>query len=126
MQGLLGIPLPASTQWDIVHAQAKHLPPVHAEVIRQASEGDVLYNDDTTIKILELMGQRAEQNALAEDSPNGNAKKKQRSGLFTSGIYADAARRRLSRWLLTGPLNVGPGTRSCFLPARFASATENL
>jgi len=36
LQGNLGIPLPASTQWDIVHALAKHIEPVFAELIRQA------------------------------------------------------------------------------------------
>ena len=61
LQGALGIPLPASTQWDIVNARAKHLQPVHAELIRQASGGDVVYNDDTTVKILESMGKRAQQ-----------------------------------------------------------------
>jgi transposase len=96
LQGHLGIPLPASTQWDIVHAQAKHLQPVHAELIRQASGGDVLYNDDTTIKILELMGKRAEQKALAEDSVEGVTKEKQRSGLFTSGIVSTREGHRIA------------------------------
>jgi len=87
LQGALGIPLPASTQWDVVNTLAKHFQPVYTEMIRQASAGDVLYNDDTTIKILELMGKRARNNALAEDSPDGTAKK-QRSGMFTSGIVS--------------------------------------
>jgi transposase len=56
LQGNLGIPLPASTQWDIVHALAKHIQPVYEELIRQGAGGDVIYNDDTTVKILELMG----------------------------------------------------------------------
>lgn len=96
LQGALCIPLPASTQWDIVNAHAKHIKPVHVELIRQASEGDVLYNDDTTIKILELMGKRAKQNALAEDSADGNARQKQRSGLFTSGVVSTSEGRRIA------------------------------
>ena len=84
LQGLqesLGIPLPASTQWDIVHATAKRIVPACHELIRQAAQGDVLHNDDTTIKILELMGKRAEQHPPAEDLPG-------RSGMFTSGIVS--------------------------------------
>ena len=81
LQGNLGIPLPASTQWDIVHAQARHLEPVYVELLRQAGQGDVVYNDDTTIKILELMGKRAQQHPPAEDLPG-------RSGMFTSGIVS--------------------------------------
>lgn len=96
LQGGMGIPLPASTQWDIVHAQAKRLQPVHAELIRQAAGGDVVYNDDTTVKILELMGKRAQQNALAEGSAQGNAKQKQRTGLFTSGFVSTREGRRIA------------------------------
>jgi transposase len=68
LQASLGIPLPASTQWDIVAAQAEYAEPIFIELTRQAAQGDVVYNDDTTIKILELMGQRARQTAWAEES----------------------------------------------------------
>ena len=95
LQGNLGIPLPASTQWDIVSGVAKQVEPAQAELIRQAGQGDVVYNDDTTIKILELMGKRAKQNALAEDSVGGNAKK-QRTGLFTSGVVSTREGRRIA------------------------------
>ena len=96
LQGNLGIPLPASTQWDIVRTQAKHLEPVYAELLRQGGQGDVLYNDDTTIKILELMGKRARQKALAEGSVEGVAQEKQRTGLFTSGIVSTRDGRRIA------------------------------
>jgi len=96
LQGAPGIPLPASTQWDIVNAWAKHLQPVHAELIRQAAGGDVLYNDDTTIKILELMGKRAQQRALAEGSVQRGGQEKQRTGLFTSGVVSTSEGRRIA------------------------------
>ncbi len=68
LQASLGIPLPASTQWDIVAAQAERAEPVFREMVRQAAQGDVLHNDDTTIKILELMGKRTRRAALAVES----------------------------------------------------------
>ena len=71
LQGSLGIPLPASTQWDIVEAQAERAEPVFEELIRQAAQGDVVHNDDTTVKILELMGERARQAALADRRRRG-------------------------------------------------------
>jgi hypothetical protein len=37
LQGSLGIPLPAATQWDIVHAKAKVIAPAHEELIRVLS-----------------------------------------------------------------------------------------
>jgi transposase len=84
LQGDLGVPLPASTQWDVVEAVAGSLAPVLDELIRQAAQGEVLHNDDTTVKILELMGERARQEALAgaEDDTD------ERRGLFTSGVVA--------------------------------------
>jgi transposase len=86
LQGHLEIPLPASTQWDIVAAVAAQLEPAFAELIRQAAQGDVLHNDDTTVKILELMGQRQHE-ALARAEEEATDVD-QRSGLYTSGVVA--------------------------------------
>ena len=99
LQGNLGIPLPASTQWDIVHSRAKHVRPVFDELIRQAAGGEVVFNDDTTVKILELMGKRAQQRALGEGSSEDGAKEKRRTGLFTSGIVATSDGRRIALFL---------------------------
>ena len=84
LQGDLGVPLPASTQWDIVEAVAGSLAPVLDELIRQAAQGEVLHNDDTTVKILELMGERARQEALAGAEDDAD----KRRGLYTSGVVA--------------------------------------
>jgi len=86
LQGHLEIPLPASTQWDIVQAVAAQLAPVFAELIRQAAQGDVLHNDDTTVKILELMG-AGRSKILAQGAGEDN-EADQRTGLFTSGVVA--------------------------------------
>ena len=67
LQASLGIPLPASTQWDVVAAQAERVEPVFAELVRQAAQGDVVYNDDTTIKILAVMKERARPATVAEE-----------------------------------------------------------
>ncbi len=70
----LGIPLPASTQWDMMAQAAGSLAPVYEELIRQAAQGQVLYNDDTAVRILALV------RGTAED----------RTGVFTTGIVATA------------------------------------
>jgi hypothetical protein len=49
----MGIPLPVSTQWEILLKAAGLLAPVHAELTRQAAQGQVLFNDDTVMRILE-------------------------------------------------------------------------
>jgi transposase len=85
LQGHLAIPLPASTQWDIVQAVATQLTPAFEELIRQAAQGDVVHNDDTTIKILELMGQRGPRDAgIGEAGDDAD----ERTGLYTSGVVA--------------------------------------
>jgi transposase len=97
LQQGLGIPLPASTQWDIVEAQAERAEPAFEELVRQAAQGDVVHNDDTTVKILELMGQRARQEALAEDAQADATKQEsQRTGLYTTGIVSTRDGRKIA------------------------------
>ena len=101
LQANLGIPLPASTQWDIVEAKAERIEPAFEELIREAANGDVVHNDDTTVKILEMMGDRAKMEAFAEDSSKEDAeesspKKPERRGLFTSGIVSTRDGRKIA------------------------------
>jgi transposase len=75
LENNLGIPLPPSTQWGIVKQRAEQIRPAHEELIRQAAQGKVLYNDDTKARVMAL---RREQAEAGDD----------RSGIFTSGIVA--------------------------------------
>ena len=100
LQANLGIPLPASTQWDIVEAKAERIEPAFEELIRQAADGEVVHNDDTTVKILEMMGERAKAEAFAENSSKEDVeespKKPERRGLFTSGIVSTREGRKIA------------------------------
>lgn len=121
LQASLGIPLPASTQWGIVRDQAERAKPAFEEFIDQAANGDVLFNDDTTVKILEAMAERGRQAALVEEAvdaatdtagdtpaeaaamPTADAagdsaqqSKPERTGTFTSGIVATRDGRRIA------------------------------
>jgi transposase len=87
LQGYLEVPLPASTQWDIVHGVARKIAPAFDELIRQAAQGDVLHNDDTTVKILALMGKHGGPEAAVAAGGEGNGAD-ERTGLFTSGVVA--------------------------------------
>ena len=80
LQGSLGIPLPAATQWEIVAEVAAALQPAYAELIRQAAQGEVLYNDATAATILAVG-----REPTAADASAGN---RARTGTFTSGIVA--------------------------------------
>jgi transposase len=94
-QGSMGIPLPASTQWEIVHEVAGIVEPAHGELIRQAAQGEVLHNDDTTMKILALMKEINETREEAE-----------RTGIFTSGIVSIGGGRKIALFF-TGHKHAG-------------------
>jgi len=81
LQQGMGIPMPASTQWELVKDGAELLGTAHDELVRQAAQGKVLYNDDTTMKVLELS---AEQRAAAAADEETD----ERTGVFTSGIVS--------------------------------------
>ena len=78
----LRIPLPATTQWELVSKASALLEPAHAELIEQAAQGKVLHNDDTTMKIL-----RIDPPEPNEDSP-ASGPKAGRTGSFTTGIVS--------------------------------------
>jgi transposase len=105
LQANLGIPLPSSTQWDAVEDLAEEIDPVFEEFIRQAADGEVVHNDDTTVKILELMGERARQAALEEDDlaepedDSAGSSKAERTGLFTTGIVSTRAGQKIALFL---------------------------
>ena len=80
LQENLGIPLPASTQWDIVEAQAERVEPVFEELIRQAAQGDIVHNDDTGVKILELMGGQPGKRPWPTRLPRGSFGEEVRGG----------------------------------------------
>lgn len=91
LQANAGIPLPASTQWQIVRDATSCYLPVFEELLNQASAATLVHNDDTWVAILERMGKRAkEQVVLPAQSPNGASTEDQdRTGLFTTGIVAE-------------------------------------
>ncbi len=80
LEAQLGIPLPAATQWEIVEDAAELLQPARDELIRQAAQGEVLHNDDTSMRVLKLK------------RPEGDA----RTGVFTSGIVSTGEGREIA------------------------------
>ncbi len=70
----LGIPLPAATQWEIVEDVAELIQPAWEELIWQAAQGEVLHNDDTSVRVLHLAREPADE----------------RTGVFTSSIGSTA------------------------------------
>lgn len=96
LQENLEIPLPASTQWDIVYDMYSKVVPVFRCLVWHAGQGELVHNDDTTIKILELMGKRAEKLILAGKSLDEELIGEDRTGMFTTGIVATTEGHRIA------------------------------
>jgi transposase len=82
LQQSLGVPLPASTQWELVRPLAEQAAPVLDQLINLAAQSPLLHNDDTTMRVASL---RREPAPEAEDPIAA-----ERTGTFTSGIVARA------------------------------------
>jgi transposase len=89
LQDALGIPLPASTQWDIAEKTAKPAHPAYKELIRQAAQGELIHLDDTAMKIL-----------LAINEKEG------RNGTFTTGMLSVKGERKIALFF-TGHRHAG-------------------
>jgi transposase len=102
----LGIPLPVATQCEIVVQTAILLRPAFEELVRQAAQGELVHNDDTSMRVLSL--------DRAEVSP-------QRTGVFTSGLVWIVEQHRIALFF-TGAKHAGEnladvlGERSRELP----------
>ncbi len=89
LQASLGVPLPSSTQWEIVEEFADKIHPVYTQLLWQTAQGDVVYNDDTVMKILELMNQ-------SDEDRHG------RKGMYTSGILSTVNDRQMAVFITGG------------------------
>jgi hypothetical protein len=94
LEQLLGIPLPASTQWEIVEETAEIIKAARDELIRQAAQGEVLHNDDTGMRVLRLAREPDDE----------------RTGVFTSGIVSTQEGRKLALYF-TGRQHAGENLR---------------
>lgn len=99
LQKNLGIPLPATTQWDLVHRASDALVPVWEELCRQAAAGEVLHNDDTTMRILGFAAGR-------HFDPVSDGDRTERRGVYTSGIISQAAGHQIALFF-TGRRHAG-------------------
>jgi transposase len=83
LQRNMKLPVPASTQWDMIQDNAPAFEPIFAELERQAAQGEVVHNDDTKAGLLAFMGERRAKLLLDADLPDP-----ERVGLFTTAIVS--------------------------------------
>lgn len=75
-QSLLGVPLPASTQWQLIEEVGGAGLLIFSTLERIAANGNVIHNDDSHVKITDII------------CDNRLAPKKERTGMFTTGIIS--------------------------------------
>ncbi|MGH9351993.1 MAG: IS66 family transposase [Terriglobia bacterium] len=81
-QSYFGVPLPASTQWELIE-EASHTPGlIYDALIDAAAQATLLYQDDTTMRVQSLGQPRA------NPIPPGDPQSDSRTGVFTTGIVA--------------------------------------
>jgi transposase len=95
LQGHLGVPLAAATQWELMKEAYQDLGPAYEELLRQAAQARVLHNDDTPMKILDHLEENKERR-----------KRKERTGTFTTGIVAQDGKKRMALFF-TGRRHAG-------------------
>jgi transposase len=93
LQNSLGVPLPASTQWERVEELANSIYPVWQTMINLAAQGDVAYVDDTTARVLNLKRNLKKSGA-------------ERTGLYTTGIVSQA-KNKIFNLFFTGNNHAG-------------------
>lgn len=104
MQADMGVPLPASTQSEILEDCADAYEPAAKELRRQAANGQLIFLDDTGNRIIKLT-QSVRDAVLAALGKTGK-KAQERTGCFTTGIVSIDGERKIVVYD-TGPLYAG-------------------
>ena len=97
LQQTFGVPLPASTQWELLWAAVPLLMPVFLYLEELAAQAWLFYHDDTHMKVLSLLKENAELRAQGSQ---------ERTGIFTTAILAEVDDHRIALFF-TGRKHAG-------------------
>lgn len=93
-QALAGLPVPDATQWDQIEHLAGAIFPLYNCLYELAAQSELFYQDDTTVRILALLGENARLRAQA-----GEGKVEGRLGMYTTGLVGIQGERRIVLYL---------------------------
>ena len=96
-QKALGVPVPASTQWDIIYPVFETAVHPYEELVRQAAQGELFHIDDTGVKILSIIKENKEKKAVEEGAADWGCEK--RKATYTSGIMSKLGNRVIVLYL---------------------------
>jgi transposase len=95
MQADVGVRLPASTQWELMAKAGQALEPVQEALLTLAAQGQLIHNDDTTMRVQSL----AKEAAAGAEPP-------ERTGIFTTNLLSEVEGHRIALFL-TGHRHAG-------------------
>lgn len=81
-QALVGVPVPDATQWEQIERVADCAYPVFRYLERLAAQGEVIYQDDTSVRILALITENRRADTGAEATAEGAS----RTGMYTTSL----------------------------------------
>jgi len=87
-QTMLGVPVPDATQWDQIErvADCAYVVFTHLECL--AAQGELIYQDDTAVRILSLIEENRHLHAQAEAL--GLSRSPERTGMYTTALVVKA------------------------------------
>ena len=95
-QQLVGVPVADATQWDQVERLADSVYPVFERLKTLAAQGEVIYQDDTGVRVLELIKANRQAQAAADQ---GLGEAPERTGMYTTGLVIEYGEQRICLYL---------------------------
>ena len=90
---MLGVPVPDATQWDQIEPVGDCGYGVLAYLERLAAQGELIYQDDTTGRMLSLIGETFQMRAQA--AAMGFSRPKERTGMSTTALVVKVGEQRI-------------------------------
>ena len=92
-QAMLGVPVADATQWDQIEQVGDCSYRVFAYLERLAAQGELIYQDDTAVRILSLLEENRQIRAAAEAL--GRSRPTERTGMFTTALVVQVGERTI-------------------------------
>jgi hypothetical protein len=83
-QAMLGVPVPEATQWDQSEVVGDCAYKVLEQMERKAAQGELIFQDDTAVRILALL--KENRDLIAAAQAQGLSQPKERTGMHTTAL----------------------------------------
>ena len=83
-QAMLGVPVPDATQWDQIEGVGDCAYKVFARMEREAAQGELIFHDDTAVRLLSLLKENSAMLAAAQ--AQGVSTPTERTGMHTTAL----------------------------------------